>query len=105
MADQSVIAAEVLEKSADIFKTQSDKFNAVADNAIAEAKKRVSQLTDFNNRLATALTNLNKTLGDERMVHALENAERLTTALTLLDTLERKGALDKIMAALCPASK
>lgn len=100
MADQAVILAEVLEKSMELMDSQLDKFNAVSDKAIDSAKKKVAQLNDFSARLTQSLTNLNKVLGDERMVKALQNAETLANALTLLDELEKKGALQKVMAAL-----
>lgn len=45
-------------------------------------------------------SNLNQKLGDERMTRALENAEKITAALTLLEELETRGSLDKIMRAL-----
>ncbi len=100
MADQAVTSAEILEKATEVVENQLDKFNRTADRATAEAKKRVAQLNDYNNRLADALTNLNKTLGDERMRCALENADKLVVAMTLLDKLEKNGSLHKIMAAM-----
>jgi uncharacterized protein with GYD domain len=100
MVDQAVTAGEILEKSTAVVENQLVKFNAVADKAIAESKKRVAQITDYNNRLGVALNNLNKTLGDERMLRALENADKLSTALELLDQLEKNGSLHKIMAAI-----
>lgn len=100
MVDQAVTAGEMLEKSTEVVENQLIKFNAVADKAIAESKKRVAQITDYNNRLGVALNNLNKTLGDERMLRALENADKLSTALELLDKLEKNGSLEKIMAAM-----
>lgn len=100
MTDQALIAAEILEKATSVVEDQLIKFNRVADSALDETKKRVSQLTDYNNRLTTAFSNLNKTLGDEKMVRALENADRIANALSLLDELEKKGSLQKIMDAL-----
>ena len=103
MADQSITSAEILDKATEVIENQLVKFNRVSDSAIAETKKRVSQLTDYNNRLGVALGNLNKTLGDEKMARALENAEKLVTALTLLDELEKRGSLQKMMHALNPS--
>lgn len=100
MADQAVTAAEILDKSTEVVENQLAKFNRVCEAALDETKKRVVQLTDYNNRLSVALLNLNKTLGDEKMVRALENADKIASALTLLDALEKKGSLQKIMAAL-----
>ncbi len=100
MVDQALTAAEILEKSTEVVENQLAKFHRVADSALEETKKRVSQLNDYNNRLTTSLANLNKTLGDEKMVRALENADRISQALSLLDALEKKGSLQKIMNAL-----
>jgi hypothetical protein len=100
MVDQAVTSAEILEKATEVMESQLSKFERVADAGIEQAKKRVSQLNDYNNRLVTSLNNLNKTLGDEKMIRALENADRIATALQLLDELEKKGSLQKIMAAL-----
>lgn len=100
MADTVVQAAEVLDKSQEIFEHSLAAFSKASDEAIEDAKKRVSQLNDYNNRLATSLLNLNKTLGDERMARALENADRIAAALKLLDDLEKTGRLGKIMEAM-----
>lgn len=100
MANQAVAASELLDKATEVLTASLSKFNQVSDNALNESKKRVSQITDYNNRLATSLANLNKTLGDERMARAVENAEKIVTALTLLDELEKAGRLEKIMAAI-----
>lgn len=93
-------AATVLEQAGKLFNEQLAKFNTTSENAVKSAKQRVSQLNDYNSRLASSLAALNKTLGDERMVAALNNAEKLATALELLDKLESSGKLDKIMAAM-----
>lgn len=100
MTDQAIVAAEILDKATEVVENQLTKFNRVADAALDETKKRVSQLNDYNNRLTTSLANLNKTLGDEKMVRALENADRISKALSLLDELEKKGSLQKIMDAM-----
>jgi len=100
MVDQALTAAEILEKSTEVVENQLSKFHRVADSALEETKKRVSQLNDYNNRLTTSLANLNKTLGDEKMVRALENADRISQALSILDALEKKGSLQKIMDAM-----
>lgn len=100
MTDQVIEATELLEKADKLFKAQNDKFTKTSDAAIESAKKRVSQLNDFNNRLTTSLLNLQKTLGSEAMLRALENADKISAALTLLDTLEKSGRLAKIMDAM-----
>lgn len=100
MADQVVVAAEILEKATQVFDAQLKKFSATSDSSLAEAKKRVSQLSDYNNRLMASLANLNKTLSDEKLARALETADKMATALKLLDDLERQGSLKKIMDAL-----
>lgn len=100
MADQVVEAAEILQNTQALFERQLDEFNNAADAAVKEAKQRVSQLNDYTNRLATSLNNLNKVLGDERMVRALDNADKIAASLKLLDSLQQGGNLDKIIAAL-----
>lgn len=100
VSEQIVEATEVLEQAGKLFNEQLAKFNTTSENAVKSAKQRVSQLNDYNSRLASSLAALNKTLGDERMVAALNNAEKLATALELLDKLESSGKLDKIMAAM-----
>jgi len=100
MVDQAVTAGEILEKATEVAEVQLGRFNQVIDTTLETTKKRISQLSDYNNRLSTSLANLNKTLGDEKMHRAMENAEKLTCALKLLDELERKGSLTKIMASL-----
>lgn len=100
MTDQFVAASKLLDDAEQLFDKQVKKFNESSDKAISTAKQRVSQLNDYNNRLATALSNLNKTLGDEKMFRALESAEKLVTALTLLDKLESNGSLKRVMDAL-----
>lgn len=100
MAQQSAEAAQILEDSRTVFEEQLKKFRSTSDAAIAEAKKRTGQLNDYNKRLATALDNLNQKLGDERMARALDNADKITNALALLDELEQRGKLDRIMRAL-----
>lgn len=100
VSEQIVEATEVLERAEKLFNEQLSKFTAASENAVKSAKQRVSQLNDYNSRLASSLAALNKTLGDERMVAALNNAERLAAALELLDKLESTGKLDKIMAAM-----
>ena len=104
MANQAELANEILEKSSEIVEAQLDRFNTTCDIAISEAKKRVSQLNDYQNRLATSLVNLNKILADDRLARALQNAERLSAALTLLDQLEANGSLERIMVAIGPNS-
>lgn len=103
MTEHVAIATEAMEAALAAFSKQHKLFSDATDNMVSKSKQKVSQITDYNNRLATALTNLNKTLGDERMVRALENAEKLSTALALLDRLEQSGSLAKIMAALAPS--
>ncbi len=100
MADQSVEAAEILQSTQALFTKHLLQFNETADKTVKEAKQRISQITDYTNRLGTSLSNLNKVLGDERMVRALENADKIATALKALDTLQQSGNLDKIIAAL-----
>ena len=105
MTTQAELANEILAKATEIVETQLDRFTATCDKAVSEAKKRVSQLNDYQNRLATSLVNMNKILADDRLARALQNAERLSAALTLLDQLEANGSLERIMLAIAPESK
>lgn len=102
MTEETIRAAEILDESVALFEHHHQTFSTVTDATIADAKKRVSQLNDYTNRLATALQNLNKTLGDEKMVRALQNAETLVRALEALQTLESNGSLANIMQAISP---
>ncbi len=100
MTTQAIEAAEILEESTKSVEAHLARFHRVADQALDETKKKISQLNDYSNRLSTSLVNLNKVMADERMGKAIENAERIATALKLLDELEKKGSLEKILAAL-----
>lgn len=100
MAEQAIEAAEILRSTQALFQKQLHQFSEATDEAVKEAKQRVSQLNDYTNRLGTSLANLNKILGDERMARALENADKIAAALKLLDSLQQGGNLDKIIAAL-----
>lgn len=66
----------------------------------AETKKRTSQLNDHTHRLTTVLANINTVLANPALTKALDNAEKLTHALTLLEWLEKNGSLQRILAAL-----
>jgi hypothetical protein len=100
MSDQLVNAAEMLDKTTELFKNSLATFEKVSGAALAQSKQRVSQLSDYNVRLATSLANLNKTMGDDGLHKTLEAAERMVAALERLDELEKSGRLGKIMAAL-----
>lgn len=100
MVDQVTMLAEMLETAGATVEKSLSKFKQTSDDAIGEAKKRVSQLNDYNARLSTSLANISKTLGDERLARALENADKLASALTLLDELEKRGSLAKVISAL-----
>lgn len=100
VSSQQVEAVEIIEKMTVIMNAQAVKFNNTADSIVKEAKAKVSQLNDYTHRLSTSLDNLNKVLGNENMRVAIENADRIATALTLLDALESNGKLKKILAAI-----
>lgn len=100
MTSETIEAAGLLDDSAELFNASLTKFNATSDAAISAAKQRVSQLNDYTNRLATSLTNLNKTLGSVEMARAVESADKIAAALTLLDALEKSGRLEAIMKAI-----
>lgn len=100
MSQQIVDAADILGNATQLFEKNIAQFNSASEEAVKAAKQRVSQLNDYSSRLAESLNKLNKVLGDERMVSALNNADKLSTALELLDKLEASGRLDKIMAAM-----
>lgn len=100
MSDQTTKAAEILDASSDVFQKSLSQFRTTSDEAINEAKKRVSQLNDYSNRISDSLTRLQKTLSDPSMSKALENAAQLATALESLLQLEQSGNLSKVMAAL-----
>lgn len=102
MADQIVEASKILGETEALFEKNLKKFGETADKTIREAKNRVSQINDYSNRLASALSNLNKVLGDDAMVKALENAERISSALKVLESLQQSGSLEKIFSAMQP---
>ena len=100
MSEQFVNAAEILNQSSDLFKKSLATFDKTCEETLGQAKKRVSQLADYNVRLSVSLTNLNKSMGGESLYKALESAERMVAALEKLDELEKSGRLGKIMAAM-----
>jgi hypothetical protein len=100
MSDETVKAAEVIEASTALMRTQLNEYVKVGDAAISEAKKRTSQLTDYTHRLSVAMNNLNRVLGSTEMAVALQNAEKITTALRLLEEMEKSGNLSRIMSSL-----
>lgn len=100
MAEQIIEASRILGETEALFEKNLKKFGETADKTIREAKNRVSQINDYSNRLATALSNLNKVLGDDAMVKALENAERISSALKVLESLQQNGSLEKIFSAM-----
>ncbi len=93
-------ATKIIEDANAVFDEQSSRFNKSSQAAIEQAKKRTSQLSDYNNRLKTAMTKLNETLADDSMQRALENAETLVSAMSALERLEQNGSLERIIAAV-----
>lgn len=100
MSQTMIEATESVEKMHKLFHEKVESFKQEADRGVDEAKKRVSQLNDYNTRLAESMSRLSKTMGDKQVALAIENAEKLIQALNALEKLQKNGDLEKIMAAL-----
>lgn len=93
-------AIDTFDASTDAIVKAANKLELAADKAQANMKAKVSQLKDYQGQLTTAITNINKTVNEKQLEHLVANSERLVAALQALDTLNKQGALGKILDAL-----
>jgi hypothetical protein len=97
-ANEEVI--KELEVSIEQIDVLFNKLQKSSDNFVLDSKTKVSKLKDMQGQLATSVANINKTISEPQLEKLVINAERLSSALELLDKLNKHGGLEKILAAL-----
>lgn len=100
MNNDLIEATEITDEAIKFFGEAHDRFIAVENKFIADAKKSAGNVKDASEKIMQGISRIEKAANFQRLEQYVSLLERAATAMNMLAELEKTGKLEKIAASI-----